>query len=458
MIDGVLYSSNGIGLVEAFHPGTGKTVWIQQPFSDEPDRGLRGNSTRALAYWSDASDRRLFAIRGEYLVALDPRTGRPVPAWGAGGRVHLKPGLGPRATTYQSSSGPQVCGDVVMTGAQMTDAPQTRQQPPGDVQAFDVRTGKPRWTFHVMPQPGEVGNDTWERDSWAYSGQANLWSLISADEELGLAYFPLTSPTNDMYGGHRLGNNLFSDTLVCGQVRHRRTRLAFADRAPRSLGLRSAGGAGARRHHGRWPPHQGRRAGHQAGVRVRVRSHERTTRVADRRAAGAAFGYARRAHVGDAAVSHQAAAVRPAGRDGRRSDRFHAGAARAGAAAGEAVPDRSALYAAVDSRRRAGRDERDDSAARLGRRRRLAGRRVRSGDRDVLCRVDYRPVRGRPRQRRSGANRSRLRARPARLSAGPAGAPAPQAAVRPDHRDRPEQGRHRVDGRPTATARGTIRC
>jgi quinoprotein glucose dehydrogenase len=214
MIDGVLYSSNGIGLVEAFHPGTGKTVWIQQPFPDEPNHGLRGVSTRALAYWSDASDRRLFAIRGEYLVALDPRTGRPVPAWGAGGRVHLKPGLGPRATIYQSSSGPQVCGDVVMTGAQMTDAPQTRQQPPGDVQAFDVRTGKPRWTFHVMPQPGEVGNDTWEKDSWAYSGHMNLWSLISADEELGLAYFPLTSPTNDMYGGHRLGNNLFSDTLV----------------------------------------------------------------------------------------------------------------------------------------------------------------------------------------------------------------------------------------------------
>jgi quinoprotein glucose dehydrogenase len=128
--------------------------------------------------------------------------------------VHLKPGLGPRATTYQSSSGPQVCGDVVMTGAQMTDAPQTRQQPPGDVQAFDVRTGKRRWTFHVMPQPGELGHETWEKDSWAYSGQMNLWSLISADEELGLAYFPLTSPTNDMYGGHRLGDNLFSDTLV----------------------------------------------------------------------------------------------------------------------------------------------------------------------------------------------------------------------------------------------------
>jgi quinoprotein glucose dehydrogenase len=215
MIDGVLYGSNGIGLVEAFHPGTGKTMWIQQPFADEPAHGLRGNSTRAVAYWSDGSERRLFVIRGEYLIALDPRTGHAMTSWGVGGRVNLKQGLGPRATTYQSSSGPQVCRDVVMAGAQMTDSPQVKEQPPGDVQAFDVRTGKPRWTFRVIPQPGEVGSETWEKDSWAYSGNANLWSLISADEDLGLAYFPLTSPTSDMYGGHRLGNNLFSDSLVC---------------------------------------------------------------------------------------------------------------------------------------------------------------------------------------------------------------------------------------------------
>jgi quinoprotein glucose dehydrogenase len=215
MIDGVLYSSNGIGLVEAFDPGSGKTRWIQRPFPDEPDRGLRGNSTRGIAYWSQGSERRLFVIRGEYLIALDPATGTPVRTWGEAGRVNLRPGLGPRATVYQSSSGPQVCGDVVMTGAQMTDAPQTKEQPPGNVQAFDVRTGKPRWTFRVVPRPGEVGNETWEKDSWAYSGQANLWSLISVDEELGLAYLPLTSATNDMYGGHRPGDNLFANSLVC---------------------------------------------------------------------------------------------------------------------------------------------------------------------------------------------------------------------------------------------------
>jgi glucose dehydrogenase len=215
MVDGVLYSSNGVGLVEAFNPGTGATLWVQQPFSDEPERGVRGNSTRGIAYWSADNDRRLFVIRGEFLIALDPGTGRSIAAWGDAGRVNLRRGLGPRASTYSSSSGPQVCGDVVMAGANMTDAPQTKVQPPGDVQAFDVRTGKPRWAFHVIPQAGETGNETWEKDSWAYSGQANLWSLISVDEELGLAYFPLTSATNDMYGGHRLGNNLFANTLVC---------------------------------------------------------------------------------------------------------------------------------------------------------------------------------------------------------------------------------------------------
>jgi quinoprotein glucose dehydrogenase len=101
-----------------------------------------------------------------------------------------------------------------MTGGSMSDRPEVKGQAPGDVQAFDVRTGKARWTFHVIPRAGEFGMETWEKDSAAYTGMANLWSLITADETLGLAYFPLTSPTNDMYGGQRLGNNLFSDSLV----------------------------------------------------------------------------------------------------------------------------------------------------------------------------------------------------------------------------------------------------
>jgi quinoprotein glucose dehydrogenase len=219
MIDGVLYSPNGIGLVEAFDPGTGKTLWTQEPFPDEPAQGLRGDSARGVTYWSDGTERRLFVVRGEYLIALDARTGKALTAFGDTGRVNLRPGLGPRATGYAWTGAPQVCRDVVIVGAGIgggiMDAPQRKEAPPGNVQAFDVRSGKPRWTFHPIPAPGEVGNETWEAESWAYSGEANLWSLISADEERGLAYLPLTSPTNDMYGGHRLGNNVFGNTLVC---------------------------------------------------------------------------------------------------------------------------------------------------------------------------------------------------------------------------------------------------
>jgi len=219
MIGGVLYSSNGIGLVEAFHPGTGKTLWVQQPYPDEPNQGLRGDSARGVAYWTEGSDRRLFTIRGEYLIALDPRTGQPVSTFGEAGRVNLRPGLGPRATVYAWTGAPQVCRDVVIVGTglggSMSDRPNRMEAPPGTVQAFDVRTGKPRWTFNPIPRPGEVGNETWENDSWAYSGEANLWSLMSADEQEGLVYLPLTAPTNDMYGGHRLGDNVFANTLVC---------------------------------------------------------------------------------------------------------------------------------------------------------------------------------------------------------------------------------------------------
>jgi quinoprotein glucose dehydrogenase len=219
MIGGVLYSPNGVGLVEAFHPGTGKTLWVQEPFGDEPGQGLRGDSARGLAYWSNGDDRRLFAVRGEYLVALDPRTGKPAAGFGEQGRVNLRPGLGPRAIEYAWTGAPQVCRDVVIVGlglgGSVSDRPMHMEAPPGVVQAFDVVTGKPRWKFNPIPRPGEVGSETWENDSWAYSGNANLWSLISADEEQGLAYLPLTAPTNDMYGGHRLGDNVYANTLVC---------------------------------------------------------------------------------------------------------------------------------------------------------------------------------------------------------------------------------------------------
>jgi len=213
MVGGVLYASDGLGLVEAFDPGTGKTVWTQELVEGGPRP--RGSASRGVAYWRSGDDARILSVQGQYLVALDARTGKVIHAFGVNGQVDLKPGLGPRASGYSWSSGPTICTDSVIVGASMTDSPNNMEEPPGNIQAFDVRSGRLRWIFHVIPRPGEVGNETWETDSWAYSGEANVWSMISADEQLGYAYLPTGAPTNDMYGGHRLGDNVFGNTLIC---------------------------------------------------------------------------------------------------------------------------------------------------------------------------------------------------------------------------------------------------
>jgi quinoprotein glucose dehydrogenase len=213
MVDGVLYSSDGIGLVEAFDPGTGKTIWVQE--TEAPEQMRAGGSSRRISYWKSGSEARIFSVRGEYLYALDPKTGKVVRGFGDNGRVGLRAGLGPLAKGFAATSGPTVCNDVVMVGASMTDSPANKEEPPGKVQAFDVRTGQPRWAFNPIPRPGEVGNESWESDSWAYSGEGNVWTLMTADDQLGLAYLPTGAPTNDMYGGHRPGNNEFANTLVC---------------------------------------------------------------------------------------------------------------------------------------------------------------------------------------------------------------------------------------------------
>jgi quinoprotein glucose dehydrogenase len=215
MIGGVLYSPNGVGLVEAFNPATGQTIWVQQPPGGAA--GLKGDSTRGLAYWGSGAEERLFVQRGETLMALDPKTGRPIAAFGTNGLVNLR--YETAREPFGWSGAPQVCGDVVIIGASMTDSPPNKEATPGDVRGYDARTGRLRWTFHVIPRPGEFGIETWQNDSWAYTGHANLWSLVSVDEQLGYAYLPLTSATSDMYGGHRLGDNLFSSTLVAVNCR-----------------------------------------------------------------------------------------------------------------------------------------------------------------------------------------------------------------------------------------------
>ncbi|MGH9854333.1 MAG: PQQ-binding-like beta-propeller repeat protein, partial [Blastocatellia bacterium] len=123
--------------------------------------------------------------------------------------------LAVKSRNYAVTSPPVICRDVLMVGSSIGDGPIVKEQPRGDIQAFDVRTGKPLWIFHTVPQAGEFGVETWENESWKYTGNTNVWTLMSVDEELGYVYLPTGTPTNDWYGGHRLGNNLFAESLVC---------------------------------------------------------------------------------------------------------------------------------------------------------------------------------------------------------------------------------------------------
>ena len=215
-VDGMLFASNAIGLAEAIEPESGRTVWTQEVAPGD----LEGpGASRTLAYWRGDGGARVFAVRGAYLYALDPRNGKPVATFGTGGRVNLVAGLA-AATFRWSAPGPLVVRDVVIIGGQgWTDEGTQEHIPPGDVRAYDVRSGALRWTFHVVPREGEPGIDTWERGSWKDTGSAKAWNLISADEEIGYVYLPLSSAANEWYGGERPGANLYSDSLVCLDAR-----------------------------------------------------------------------------------------------------------------------------------------------------------------------------------------------------------------------------------------------
>ena len=213
MVDGVVYAPNAVGLVEAWDPATGETIWVQQPFEEGP-AGYRGAGHRGIAFWTDGTERRIIAHRGEWLYALDPATGEPFADFGENGRVDLKTGLAEGAR-YRWGGAPTVVRDVIVMGQSMSDTFYTKEDVRGDVRAFDVRTGALRWIFHTIPQEGEFGTGTWGDRSWEYSGHAPVWSLFAADEELGTVYMPTSSATNDMYGGHRPGDNLFTQSIVC---------------------------------------------------------------------------------------------------------------------------------------------------------------------------------------------------------------------------------------------------
>lgn len=223
MVGGVLYFTAGSRRdAVAVDGATGETLWMYR--LDEGERGDLAVRTqnRGLAFWSDGKDdNRVVVISpGFQLICLDAKTGRPIPNFGKEGIVELTEGLdrenvGPGK--IGSSSPAIIIRDVIVVGAALLPgtAPPSKENVPGYIRGYDVRTGKKLWTFKTVPQAGEFGNETWENDSWKFTGNTGAWAPLSGDEELGYVYIPVEAPTGDFYGGNRPGDNLFSGCLVC---------------------------------------------------------------------------------------------------------------------------------------------------------------------------------------------------------------------------------------------------
>ncbi len=203
----VLYTYTPSQKVIALDAATGKLLW-------KFDSGITAEQpTRGLSYWTDGKQARLFAGIMNYLYALDPETGKPIPGFGEDGRIDLRKGL--RGDYHLQSIALTTPGivykDLIIVGGEM---PETLPASAGDIRAYDVHTGETRWTFHTIPHPGEPGYETWPADAWEHSGAANNWSGMSLDVERGIVYVPTGSAAFDFYGGDRLGNNLFANTLL----------------------------------------------------------------------------------------------------------------------------------------------------------------------------------------------------------------------------------------------------
>jgi quinoprotein glucose dehydrogenase len=219
MIDGVLYVSTPYNQVAALEAETGRELWRYDPeaYKDGQPASGQGFIHRGVAAWRDGEHLRIFLNSRYRLIALDAKTGRPVTTFGRGGEIDVTEGLvwNVNKKHYAQTSPPVVYKDVVILGNGVGDRLSYKQDPPGDVRAFDARTGRQVWTFHTIPQRGEFGNNTWDNGSWRFTGHTNVWAPFSLDEARGLVYLPVTTPSNDYYGGRRPGQNLFAESIVC---------------------------------------------------------------------------------------------------------------------------------------------------------------------------------------------------------------------------------------------------
>lgn len=215
MVDDTLYLSTSYTRAVALDANSGAELWSFDPkaYVSGPARFRH----RGVAMWTNGQERRIFLNSRWRLFALDAATGRPIASFGNGGAVDLTENLSWETNRlhYRQSSPPVIYNDLVIVGSAIPDKFAYKRDPPGDVQAFDVHSGKLVWRFNTVPRAGEFGTDTWQDDSWAYTGHTNVWAPFTVDVERGLVYLPVSTPSSDHYGGHRKGDNLFGESIVC---------------------------------------------------------------------------------------------------------------------------------------------------------------------------------------------------------------------------------------------------
>lgn len=208
IVDGVLYACTPTLKVIALEAATGKLLW-------KFDSGIKGSQpSRGLTYWTDGKEKRIFAGVMSFLYALDVKTGEPIPSFGKDGRIDLREDLGRTPVEKQSvwlTTPGIIYKDTIIVGGRTAE---TLPTPPGDIRAYDVRTGRRRWSFHTIPHPGEFGYETWPKDAWKYSGGVNNWAGMALDVKRGIVYVPTAAGKSWCYGGRRLGDNLFGSSLI----------------------------------------------------------------------------------------------------------------------------------------------------------------------------------------------------------------------------------------------------
>ena len=207
MIKGTLYGVTPTHKIVAIDAATGKRKW-------QFDSGVRGRGpNRSVVYWAAGADQRIFGDVQSFVYALNAQTGEAIRSFGKDGRIDLREDLGrdPAKQSWVITSPGIIYKDLLIVGGRNPEALPT---PPGDIRAYDVRTGKLRWQFHTIPHPGEFGYETWPKDAWEYTGAANNWPGMAVDEKRGLVFVPTGSAATDFYGADRIGDNLFANTML----------------------------------------------------------------------------------------------------------------------------------------------------------------------------------------------------------------------------------------------------